>query len=296
MEQELVVERKALQKAEYRNDVLKIIAMATMLIDHVGYMFFPGDMMFRTIGRLAFPIFAYQIAVGYSKTSNLKKYVERLLIFALITQIPYSFFNPELKFAPIEFNVLFMFLAAIGVLYVYDMGALKIKSFIHDKIYKDLIYGILIFICTFALIILPEVIGFFVEGFGFEYGALGLAIVLAFHIFEENKAAAIISIMLLYLVHGYYFSALYISTNSLKEFWKTFFDFNFLWKQITYNDGLLLLQRYYFNARGVFALILIYQLQGIDTSRFRLNKYVAYIFYPAHIALIVIIGYLLRPF
>ena len=73
MGETIVVGKKLLQKTSYRNDVLKILAMVTMLIDHVGYMFFPGQMIYRTIGRLAFPIFAYQIAIGYSKTSNLKK-------------------------------------------------------------------------------------------------------------------------------------------------------------------------------------------------------------------------------
>jgi hypothetical protein len=93
MGETLIVEKKALQRGMYRNDVLKLLAMITMLIDHIGYMYFPGEMMWRTIGRLAFPIFAYQIAIGYSKTSNLKKYVQRLTLFAFITQIPYWFFN-----------------------------------------------------------------------------------------------------------------------------------------------------------------------------------------------------------
>ncbi|MDF2673199.1 MAG: conjugal transfer protein TraX, partial [Clostridiales bacterium] len=137
MGETIVVEKKPLEKISYRNDALKILAMVTMFIDHVGYMFFPGQMLYRTIGRLAFPIFAYQIAIGYSKTSNLKKYVERLFIFALITQIPYSFFNSELSFNPLHFNVLFMFLAAIAVVYIYDLGVLKIKSFIESRNYLN---------------------------------------------------------------------------------------------------------------------------------------------------------------
>jgi hypothetical protein len=37
-----------------RNDILKVIAMVTMLIDHIGYLFFPNMMILRTIGRIAF--------------------------------------------------------------------------------------------------------------------------------------------------------------------------------------------------------------------------------------------------
>lgn len=59
---------KAIETVTYRNDTLKLFAMLTMLIDHIGYMFFPKYRIFRTIGGLAFPIFAYQLSVGYMKT------------------------------------------------------------------------------------------------------------------------------------------------------------------------------------------------------------------------------------
>ncbi|MDF2675516.1 MAG: hypothetical protein K0R09_3788, partial [Clostridiales bacterium] len=47
------------------------------------------------------------------------------------------------------------------------------------------------------------------------------------------------------------------------------------------------------NARGVYALIPIYLMQRIDTSNIKINRYIAYIFYPAHITLLVIIGLLI---
>lgn len=290
MGETIFVERKKLERNSYRNDALKILAMVTMLIDHIGYMFFPGQMLYRTIGRLAFPIFAYQIAIGYSKTSDLKKYVRRLFIFALITQIPYSFFNPELSFDPLHFNVLFMFLAALGVVYIYDLGILKIKSFFENKNYLNLLLGALFFVLAFIMIVLPEIIGFYVKDFSFEYGFLGLSMVLVFHIFRENAFGAILGVVLLYLLHGYYWGALYTSRGLGIEFWSNFFNFKFVWNQITYNNGLLFLNGYYFNARGVYALIPIYLMQRIDTSNIKINKYIAYIYYPAHITLLVIIG------
>lgn len=50
--------------------MIKKIALLTMLIDHVGYLFFPEQVLFKTIGRIAFPIFAYQISIGLHSTSN----------------------------------------------------------------------------------------------------------------------------------------------------------------------------------------------------------------------------------
>ena len=54
--------------------VLKIIAIITMFIDHVGYAIFGKFSFFNYIGRIAFPIFAFQISEGYSHTKDLKKY------------------------------------------------------------------------------------------------------------------------------------------------------------------------------------------------------------------------------
>lgn len=292
----LVVENKILQRNAYRNDLLKLLAIVTMLVDHIGYMYFPNEILFRIIGRLAFPIFAYQIAIGYSKTSNLKKYVFRLSLFALITQLPYSFFSPDIKFNPIHFNVLFTFVAAIGLLYVYDMGSLNINRFIKDKNYKHLLYGILLLALAVIIIILPEVISFIVKDFYMEYGLLALVLVLLFHIFREKKAIAIISITLLYLLHGYYRVALWNSAYSSALFWNNLFNFKYVWSQLDFPNGLSQLQRYYFNAWGVLALIPILSLESINASWLRLNKYVGYIFYPAHMALLIIIAAILKAY
>lgn len=294
MVETLVVEKKVLQRSTYRNDMLKLLALVTMLVDHIGYMFFPNEMLFRIIGRLAFPIFAYQIALGYSRTSNLKKYVLRLSLFALITQLPYSFFSPDIKFNPIHFNVLFTFIAAIGLLCVYDMGTLKIKNFIKDKNYKHLLHGICLLALAVIIIILPEVISFTVKDFYLEYGLLALALVLLFHVFQEKKEFAIISIILLYLLHGYYRVALFNSAYSSALFWNNFFNLKFVWNQLNFQYGLSQLQIYYFNAWGVFALIPIFGLKSINPSWIKLNKYVGYIFYPAHMALLIVIALILK--
>ena len=75
--------------------VLKLIAMASMLADHVAVTLYPLWMgrtayaLLRCVGRLAFPIYAYFIAIGYEKTSDLRRYLTRLCALALLSQIPF---------------------------------------------------------------------------------------------------------------------------------------------------------------------------------------------------------------
>ena len=67
---------------------LRVIALVTMLIDHIGGTF--GIPEFRYIGRISFPIFAFLIVNGFRHTHNLNKYLFRLAAFAVISEIPYN--------------------------------------------------------------------------------------------------------------------------------------------------------------------------------------------------------------
>ena len=73
--------------------ILKMIAIVSMFIDHLGYAIFSKFSYFNYIGRLAFPIFAFQISEGYTHTKNLKRYFFRLFLFALISQVPFMLFT-----------------------------------------------------------------------------------------------------------------------------------------------------------------------------------------------------------
>lgn len=64
--------------------------MLTMLIDHIGLVWFPENMTWRIIGRLALPFYAYSIVLGYSRTSNINRYLRRLAVIALLSQLPYQ--------------------------------------------------------------------------------------------------------------------------------------------------------------------------------------------------------------
>jgi len=65
---------------------LKLLAAICMVIDHVGVVFYPGDEWFRMIGRLSFPLFAWLLTQGERKTHNIKAYLGRLAVFAVISQ------------------------------------------------------------------------------------------------------------------------------------------------------------------------------------------------------------------
>lgn len=97
-------------------DILKLIAILSMTLDHIGYLLFPQNILLRAIGRLAFPIFAYFIAEGFTYTHDSKAYFLRLLVSAIITQV--LFYMVGLDFV----NVLFTFAISVAVLMVnqYD--------------------------------------------------------------------------------------------------------------------------------------------------------------------------------
>lgn len=73
----------------YRED-LKCIAAVSMLIDHVGLVFFPTVRLWRILGRIAFPIFCFLLAEGFTHTGSRKKYALRLALAALISEIPFD--------------------------------------------------------------------------------------------------------------------------------------------------------------------------------------------------------------
>lgn len=71
--------------------ILKTIALITMIIDHYGAIFEPFNMDYRIIGRIAFPIYTFLLVEGYIHTRDIKKYITRLITFALISEIPFDY-------------------------------------------------------------------------------------------------------------------------------------------------------------------------------------------------------------
>lgn len=77
-------------KTNLDTDFLKLIAICSMVIDHIGGTFFPQYPLFRWLGRLAFPIFCYCLTVGLLYTHDIKRYFGRLALFAVISQPFYA--------------------------------------------------------------------------------------------------------------------------------------------------------------------------------------------------------------
>ena len=66
--------------------LLKLVALVFMITDHVGVVFFPGQLIFRLFGRIAFPLYAWCLVVGVEYTKNIYRYALRLLIGLVISQ------------------------------------------------------------------------------------------------------------------------------------------------------------------------------------------------------------------
>ncbi len=105
---------------------LKIIAMLTMFLDHAGKTLFWRYDWLTYIGRIAFPIFAFQIAEGYNHTKDFKAYLKRMFIYALIAEVPYNIMGGGL-INPTSQNVLFTFCIALLVIRIIDNSFKKHK-------------------------------------------------------------------------------------------------------------------------------------------------------------------------
>lgn len=69
---------------------LKLIALLSMLVDHIGAILFPEITCLRIIGRLSFPLFCFLIAQGFIHTSSVPKYLLRLMTFAVVSELPFD--------------------------------------------------------------------------------------------------------------------------------------------------------------------------------------------------------------
>ena len=99
---------------------LKLLAMAAMLVDHMGYLLFPTAMWMRYVGRLAFPIFAFQIAEGWYRTHDREKYTLRLLICAVVSEVPFDLAIGGQLIDPGYQNVLWTFCIAAAALWAME--------------------------------------------------------------------------------------------------------------------------------------------------------------------------------
>ena len=111
---------------------IKYIAIISMVCDHLASVFFAPDasiyIVLRLIGRITAPSMCLALAEGFVHTSNRKKYISRLLACALISQIPFSYFE-SVTFTLPRGNVLLTFACSFALLEVaekwQELGTLK---------------------------------------------------------------------------------------------------------------------------------------------------------------------------
>lgn len=185
--------------------ILKCIAMISMLIDHTSIAYLGYTTLFNVIGRIAFPIFAFQISEGYIHTKNLKKYLLRLFCFAIISQVPFMLFNSTFtnNFSFNIFGTLFVGLLAI---WLYDKISNCTFELTKDKKFNLTINKIFGFVPAILLGIVSEVCCF-------DYGFWGVAIIFLFYFFKNDKlgmvifyiTACIIKYGINIIIYGYHY-------------------------------------------------------------------------------------------
>lgn len=233
------------------SNMLRSIAVLLMLSDHIWAtaMSF-GDWM-TYIGRMAFPIFAFQIAEGFVHTKNFKKYALRLLGFAIVTEIPFNFFYSSRFFNPYHQNVLFTLL--LGLLAIKVIDGIK-----KDRSGKNIALSVLYLL----LILLASVIGFV------DYGYLGMLTVVMFYLMRDFPFAWLGQLVGMILLNITFFEGLVFPVEILG---KTF--------EIP-SQGF-----------AVFALIPIWLYGGRKGKSSKALQYGFYAFYPVHMIVLYLIKY-----
>ena len=165
--------------------ILHIIAMMLMLSDHLwACSILPQD-LFAWLGRIAYPIFAFMIVEGYFHTSSFKKYVKRMFVWALISEIPFNLMYISSPIYPFHQNVMWTFL--IGLFAIRLIEKVRAKGKLWLTILGFAGIATIAYLLGFAL---------FVDYFGH-----GILMILVFYLFRSRKwrAFAAQSICLFYI-------------------------------------------------------------------------------------------------
>lgn len=152
-------------------NALKIIAMISMVIDHVGFVFFPGEQIFRYVGRIAFPLYCFLLVEGFFHTGSVKKYLGRMGIFALISEVPFDLGLYHVLIQREYNNVFLTLFIGLLVMYFSDMDCRRTGSRGHGMFY------------CFAGMILAEMLHS-------DYGAMGVLVIYLFYLSWESRNCA----------------------------------------------------------------------------------------------------------
>lgn len=173
------------QKFGFHSTLLRLLAMGLMLIDHMGAVLFPEAVWMRIVGRLAFPIFAFQTAQGYRHTRNFKRYCLRLLLFGLVSEIPFDLMiSGDIRY-PFHQNVMFTLL--LGLLVIRQLDGLRAEQHVGARLAR---LGILTLILLVGVLLLAD------------YGLLGVMTVVVFDLFRGKKLPQLLAMAAIH-IFGY---------------------------------------------------------------------------------------------
>ena len=230
---------------------LHILAMFFMLCDHLWGTIVPGNDWLTCIGRIAFPIFAFMLVEGYFHTKNLKKYVLRLLLFAVLSEIPFNLAMGSSVFYPVHQNVLWSFLISIGLIHCNE------KAKHSGKIWMRILTGCMTVLLGYVIGLVTMV----------DYYHAGILTVLVFYFFRQKKwwsyAAQLLCLW-------------YINVELLGGFGY----------ELHFGGETFFLQR---QAIALLALIPIWLYRGKQGYHSKALQYTYYAFYPLHLLILGII-------
>ena len=207
---------KVIAKSGISGSTLKLIAIFTMLIDHIAatvilQMINNGDRwtnallistgVMRSIGRMAFPVFCFLLVEGFKYTHSREKYAARMFIFALISEIP---FDLAINNTVLEFksnNVFFTLLLGLLAITVLDW----LKSV--DKIEKASSAVKWFFVTLIRCIVMVSVVLVMMIIAEFvlccDYGAAGVGCIVMMYLLSSNRDVAFaVAVILLGLFSG----------------------------------------------------------------------------------------------
>ncbi len=231
--------------------VLHIIAMTLMLMDHLWATLLPAREWLTCAGRVAFPIFAFMAVEGYFHTRSFKKYILRMLLFAVLSEIPFDLMYGGTWFYPVHQNVLWTFL--LGLLGVWLMEQVRKKG----KIWMYLLVCVLVVPAGLVLGTLCMV----------DYYGVGVLTVFVFYFLHGRKWWCFLGqLAALYWLNVELLGGLMYPVQ--------FFGMEFELCQ----QGLALL-----------ALIPIWLYRGRQGYHSKPFQYLCYAFYPVHMLLLVVV-------
>ena len=139
------------------SNVIKIIAIIAMTIDHIAWCVFPGysaeplPVILHIIGRLTCPIMCYFIAEGYHYTKDIDKYTKRLFVFAIISHFAYIFMYSGLgdwkAFIPFYYGDI---LNQTSVMWSLAWGLVMLRVAYSQKIKENIKLILIVLICLIS--------------------------------------------------------------------------------------------------------------------------------------------------